>query len=99
MLRISHVAELRVATPVGVFSMQRPQRWPTKINSLEKIRKEYYDIDGVIGKEYLERAFRHEISYLDADNLGQRAVVEELCKRYGIPFKFESWDDLGKGKR
>lgn len=94
MLRESHLAEIRVATPTGVFSMQRPKKWPSGINGLAKIKDVYYDIDNTIGSEYWARAYRGEMSFLDADNLGQRAVVEELCKRYKIPFKFDSWDDL-----
>lgn len=96
MLRESHLEEIRVATPAGVFSMQRPQKWPSGINSLEKIREVYYDIDKTIGSDYWVRAYRGELSLLDANNLGQRAVVEELCKQYRIPFKFDSWDALGK---
>ena len=96
MLRDSHLTEIRVATPVGVFSMQRPQRWSSEINDLEKIRKVYYDIDKTIGSDYWNRAIRGEMSLLDANNLGQRAVVEDMCKRYRIPFRFDSWDDLGK---
>lgn len=96
MLRESHLAEIRVATPAGVFSMQRPKRWPSSINCLEKIRDVYYDIDNTIGSDYWNRALRGEMSILDANNLGQHAVVEEMCKRYGIPFKFDSWDALGK---
>lgn len=96
MLRESHLTEIRVATPAGVFSMQRPQRWTSEINDLEKIRKVYYDIDKTLGSDYWNRAFRGEMSLLDANNLGQRAVVEEMCKRYRIPFRFDSWDDLGK---
>ena len=56
----------------------------------------YYDIDNTIGSDYWNRALRGEMSILDANNLGQHAVVEEMCKRYGIPFKFDSWDALGK---
>lgn len=96
MLRESHLTEIRVATPAGVFSMQRPQRWPSEINGIEKIRKVYYDIDNTIGSDYWNRALRGEMSLVDANNLGQRAVVEEMCKRYRIPFKFDSWDALGK---
>ena len=50
-----------------------------------------------IGKDYYAKAMRGEISVLDAENLSQRAAVEELCKRNKIPFHFESWDDLAKG--
>lgn len=96
MLREGHLAEIRVATPKGVFSMQRPQRWPSSINGLDKIKDVYYDIDKTIGSDYWVRAYRGEMSILDAENLGQHAVVEELCKRYRIPFKFDSWDHLGK---
>ena len=96
MLRDAHLAEIRVATPVGVFSMQRPQRWPSDINGLDKIQEAYYDIDKKIGSDYWGRAFKGEMSLLDADNRGQAAVVEEMCRRYKIPFKFDSWESLGK---
>lgn len=96
MLRESHLSEVRVATPVGVFSLQRPKKWPTNINGLDKIRKAYYDIDSTVGSEYFARAYRGEMSLLEADNLGQRAVIEELCKQYRIPFRFDSWENLGK---
>ena len=96
MLREGNLSEIRVATPVGVFSMQRPKKWPASINSLEKIREVYYDIDKPIGGDYMARAFRGEISLLDADNLSQRAVVEELCRQYKIPFRYDSWDTLRK---
>ena len=96
MLREAHLSEIRCVTPIGVFSMQRPQRWASSINNLDKIKEVYYDIDKTIGNDYFVRAFRGEISLLDANNLGQRAVVEEMCKRYKIPFRFESWDELSK---
>ncbi len=96
MLREGRLAEIRVATPAGVFSMQRPKKWPSGINGLAKIKDVYYDIDNTIGSEYWARAYRGEMSFLDADNFGQRAVVEELCRRYKIPFRFDSWDDLGR---
>lgn len=96
MLREGYLSEMRLATPVGVFSVQRPKKWPSNINSLEKIREAYYDIDKPIGGDYMARAFRGEMSLLDADNQSQRAVIEEMCRRYKIPFRFDTWDDLRK---
>jgi len=96
MLRESHLSEIRVTTPVGVFSMQRPKRWPSGINSLDKIKKAYYDIDKTVGNEYMAKVFSGELSFVDADNLEQRAVIEEFCKQHKIPFRFDSWEDLGK---
>ncbi len=96
MLREGYLSEMRLATPAGVFSIQRPKKWPSSINSLEKIRKAYYDIDKPIGSDYMSRAFRGEMSMLDADNQCQRAVIEEMCRQYKIPFRFDTWDDLRK---
>lgn len=96
MLREGYLSEMRLATPVGVFSVQRPKKWPSNINSLEKIREAYYDIDKPIGGDYMARAFRGEMSLLDADNQSQRAVIEEMCRQYKIPFRFDTWDDLRK---
>ena len=96
MLREGYLSEMRLATPVGVFSIQRPKKWPSSINSLEKIREAYYDIDKPVGSEYMARAFRGEMSLLDADNQSQRAVIEEMCRKYKIPFRFDTWDDLRK---
>lgn len=96
MLREGYLSEMRLATPVGVFSVQRPKKWPSNINSLEKIREAYYDIDKPIGGDYMARAFRGEMSLLDADNQSQRAVIEEMCRRYKIPFRFDTWDDIRK---
>ncbi len=94
MLRIGFLSEMRLATPAGVFSIQRPQKWPSGINSLEKINEAYYNIDKPISGDYVARAFRGEMSLLDADNLSQRAVIEEMCRRYKIPFRFDTWDNL-----
>ena len=96
MLREGYLSEMRLATPDGVFSIQRPKKWPSSINSLEKIREAYYDIDKPIGGDYMARAFRGEMSLLDADNQSQRAVIEEMCRRYKIPFRFDTWDDIRK---
>lgn len=97
MLRRAHLDEIRCATPIGVFSIQSPTTWPSEINDFDKIEGVYYDIYEHIGKDYYAKAMRGEISVLDAENLSQRVAVEELCKRYKIPFKFETWDDLAKG--
>lgn len=97
MLRRAYLSEIRCATPIGVFSIQRPTTWPAEINNFDKIEGMYYDIYEHLGKDYYARAMRGEISLLDAENLSQRAAVEELCKRHKIPFRFETWDDLAKG--
>ena len=97
MLRRARLCEIRCATPIGVFSIQSPATWPTRINTFDRIENAYYDIYEQIGKDYYAKAMRGEISVLDAENLSQRAAVEELCKRHKIPFHFESWDDLAKG--
>ena len=96
MLRESYLSEIRVTTPIGVFSMQRPKRWPSGINSLDKIKKAYYDIDKIVGNEYMAKVFSGELSFVDADNLEQRAVIEKFCKQHKISFRFDSWEDLGK---
>lgn len=94
MLREGYLSEMRLATPAGVFSIQRPKRWPSSINGFDKIQEVYYDIYEPIGGDYFARAFRGEISLLDANNLSQQAAIERLCRRYKMPFKFEAWDNL-----
>lgn len=97
MLRRASLCEMRCTTPIGVFSIQRPSKWPSRINNFDKIKDAYYDIYEQIGKDYYARAMRGELPFLEAENISQRETVEELCKRYKIPFQFETWDDLVKG--
>lgn len=91
MLRHGELAELRAATQEGVYRIQAPKKWRKEISTLEKIEKVYYDIDAEISPGYYDRFYAGEISRWDAELLGQQATIEELCKRYGIPYKFEKW--------
>ena len=94
MLRYGKLSEVRVVTPKGIFSIQRPKKWPSSIGSLEKMTEVYYDVFDEVMPDYMERAAQGEMTYLEADNQGQAAVVQELCRRYGIPFRYDSWDDI-----
>ena len=97
MLRYARLRKIRRATPIGVFSIQSPVTWPIGINNFDKIENAYYDTYEQIAKDYYAKAMRGEISVLAAENLSQRATVEELCKRHKIPFRFGSWEDIAKG--
>lgn len=94
MLRYGKLREIRAVTSEGVYRMQAPASWSRKISSLEKIDQAYYEIDAAVSKEFFDKARAGEISYREADNLSQRAVVQTLCKKYNIPFEFDSWDDI-----
>ncbi len=91
MLRHGGLAELRAATLEGVYRIQVPKKWRKEISTLEKIEKVYYDIDAEVSPGYYNRFYAGEISRWDAELLGQQATIEELCKRYDIPYKFEKW--------
>ena len=94
MLRRGKLSEMRCVTPKGVFRIQRPEKWPRAIGSLEKVTDVYYNISNNIETPFFDRARMGEISFLDADNMAQEATVRELCKQFGIPFDFESWDSI-----
>lgn len=94
MLRYGKLSEVRVVTPNGIYSIQQPKSWPSDIETLEKLTDVYYDIDRQVSPPFYDRVAKGEISFLEADNLAQEAVVRELCKRYGIPLQFDSWDKI-----
>lgn len=94
MLRRGKLSELRAVTGAGVFRIQAPKTWPRDISNFNKIETEYYEIDGKISKKFYDRARNGEISYVEAELLGQRATVKEFCNRYGIPFRFDAWDEI-----
>lgn len=94
MLRYGKLSEMRVVTPNGVYSIQQPKSWPSEIGTLEKLTDAYYDIDRQVSRPFYDRTAKGEISFLEADNLAQEAVVRELCERYGIPLQFDSWDTI-----
>ena len=94
MLRHGKLTEVRCVTPNGVFRIQHPGKWPKEINNLEKLTAEYYNIDKEVATAFYDRARKGEISFLEADNMGQEATVRALCGRYGIPFDYQSWDAL-----
>lgn len=91
MLRYGKLAELRVTTKEGIYRIQAPKKWSKDILTLEKIEKVYYDIDAEISPSFYSRAHAGEFSFWDAELLGQRATIEELCKKYDIPFAFDKW--------
>lgn len=68
-------------------------------NSLEIIREAYYDIDMPVGSDYMSHAFRGEISMPDANDQCQKAIIAEMCRRYQIPFRFDTWDNIRKGQK
>jgi len=97
MLRQGRLSEIRCVTPNGVFRIQHPGKWPTEIDNLEKLADVYYTIDKDASAPFFDRARKGELSFLEADNMGQEAAVRALCERYGIPFVFQPWDVIGEG--
>ena len=94
MLRVGKLSEIRAATKDGVYRIQAPKIWNEEILTLEKLEKTYYDIDRQISPDFYRRAHAGEFSLWDAEMLGQKATISELCSRYGIPFLFDSWEVL-----
>lgn len=74
--------------------MQAPKDWSSEINSIDKLRDVYYDISNKVSVEFYDRVARGEISRIEAENLSEEATVKELCKRYGIPFCYDSWNTI-----
>ena len=99
LLRYGKLTEIRCVTPDGVFRIQHPGKWPSEINNLEKLTAEYYNIDKDISAAIYDRARSGEISFLEAENMGQEATVKALCGRYGIPFDFQSFDMIREAVR
>lgn len=94
MLREGKLKEIRAVTTEGVFRLQQPEAWSTNIGSLDKVKRAYDEIDARASKYYFDKARSGEISYREAEKLGQEATVKELCDTYGIPFRFDAWDTI-----
>lgn len=90
------LSELRAATNDGVYRLQRPSSWPKEKYSLENIEQIYYDIDKEVCSPLYKKAYAGEISFAEAEKIGQIEVIKEFGKRYGLAFEFEPWGDMGR---
>jgi hypothetical protein len=94
MLRYGKLSEVRAVTPNGVYRIQSPSKWPKEISSLDDLKEAYYTVDEKVSSLYYDKARMGEMSFFEAEMLGQEATVQELCSTYGIPFRFDSWDSI-----
>ena len=88
------LSEIRAVTSDGVFRLQKPIKWPASKYNLEMIEQIYYDIDKEICSPLYGKAYSGEISFAEAEKIGQIEVIKEFAKRYGLAFEFETWEDM-----
>lgn len=93
MLFDAKLTEIRAVTRDGVYRLQRPVKWPGRKYSLEKIEQIYYDIDKEVSTPLYAKAFAGQISFAEAEMLGQIEVIREFGKRHGLAFEFVTWED------
>lgn len=90
------LSEIRLVTQDGIYRLQKPLEWPKQKYSLEKIEEIYYAIDKEICTPLFSKAYAGEISFAEAERIGQIEVIREFSKRYGLAFEFEAWEDKGR---
>lgn len=87
------LSEIRAVTQDGIYRLQKPLTWPRQKYSLDKIEEIYYAIDKDVCVPLYAKAYAGQISFAEAEKLGQIEVIKELGKRYGLAFEFETWED------
>lgn len=99
MLRRGKLAEIRAVTQQGIYQLQKPAKWKRDISSLEKIVSMYYDIDKSVSPAIYAKAAHGDITYAQAEAQCQEIVIREFARKFGLGYRFETWDDLkGEGK-
>lgn len=89
----ARLSEIRAVTQDGVYKLQKPIIWPRQKYSLDKIEEIYYAIDKEVCTPLFAKAYAGQISFAEAEKLGQIEVIKEFGKRHGLAFEFETWDD------
>lgn len=90
MLRHTGLYELRAIGRDGVYVLRRPSAWPEEINTLDKIMKEYSDIQIALEEEmYNEVRCGRITDDRDYSIEYQRRILEQFTSKFNLPYSVE----------
>lgn len=89
-LRHTGLYELRAIGRDGVYVLRRPSAWPEEINTLDKIMKEYSDIQIALEEEmYNEVRCGRITDNRDYSIEYQRRILEQFTSKFNLPYSVE----------
>lgn len=91
MLYSSGLSEIRVVARDGVYVMRRPRMWPAEINTLEKLKEIYRDIDESFKQEMENLFISQGLSVEDYNIIYQDKIVRKISDKYGLDYSLEEW--------
>lgn len=92
-LKKSYAAEIRVATSDGVYYLHRPSKWPSEINTADKIQKERDRIAIKVKKKYNELYREGKISKIERYRLCSDEVNRLFAEKYNMKYGKDRFDE------
>lgn len=84
------VTELRAIGRDGVYVIRQPAEWPEGINSFEKLKKEYSEIQLSLQNEMYEEVLSGRITTDNDYSIEyQRRILDKLTSKYGFTYFME----------
>ncbi|MFT4107734.1 MAG: minor capsid protein [Lacrimispora sp.] len=81
------LSELRAIGRDGIYVLKQPKEWPEAINTLEKMYKEYEDIQKALEKDMHEEYLSGRINTNQDYSIEyQKRIVEQLTDKFGLTY-------------
>lgn len=90
MFRSVGLYEMRAVGRDGVYVIRKPQKWPEEINSLQKLEKEYSNIQATLQEEMYDEVRSGRITTNEEYSIEyQRRILEHLTSKYKLTYFME----------
>ena len=89
MLGSANLSEIRAAGEDGTFYMRRPAVWPKEINSVQKIKQAYFELESQVEPLIKKRLDAGEIDAVQYNQIYQMHLLDLFAAKYGLDYGYE----------